>query len=171
MTICFPPEPVVTFDPAKFKLLYPMFDLLNDTQLQFFFDQATLYFDNSPLNPAFGMQGAKGMETLLYMLTAHVAYLGTTRGADGKAIPGSGPSQLVGRISSASEGSVSVSAEMGSANAGGPSQAWYEQTQFGAAFWAATAGFRTARYLPNPTYVPGTGVFPYASMGRYRGRR
>lgn len=167
MTICIPPDPVVTFDPAKFRLLYPNFGALNDVQLQFFFNQATLYFGNSPLNPAFGMQGEAGMETLLYMLTAHIAWLNTSRDASGAAIPGSGPSGIVGRISSATEGSVSVSSEMGTANAGGPGQAWYEQTPYGAAFWSATAPYRTARYLANPTFVPGTGI-PVSLYARQR---
>ena len=55
---------------------------------------------------------------------------------------------LVGRISSASVGSVSVSTE----NAGATQSAsWYQQTQYGSTYWAMTASFRTMRYVPGPS--------------------
>lgn len=53
---------------------------------------------------------------------------------------------LVGRISSAGEGSVNVSVEMPQAN--DDIQAWLQQTQFGAMYWSATAPYRTMRYRP-----------------------
>ena len=44
---------------------------------------------------------------------------------------------IVGRISSASEGSVSVSSEY--KDSGSPSEAFFTQTKYGAMFWQATA--------------------------------
>lgn len=52
---------------------------------------------------------------------------------------------LVGRIISARMGSLAVQVE------GGPvsgSQAWWVQTPYGAAFWAATTSLRTGLYVP-----------------------
>jgi hypothetical protein len=73
---------------------------------------------------------------LLNMLTAHIAALNSP-----------GASGVVGRVSSASEGSVSVSAELAVPG----SAAWFAQTRYGIAFWQATAQYRTATYRP-PAY-------------------
>ncbi len=54
-------------------------------------------------------------------------------------------SALVGRISNATEGGVTVAAEMPAApNA---IQAWLNQTQYGATYWVATKPYRTMRYI------------------------
>lgn len=52
---------------------------------------------------------------------------------------------LVGRITAARMGSLSVQADAGPV-AG--SQAWWLQTPYGAAFWAATTSLRIALYVP-----------------------
>lgn len=53
------------------------------------------------------------------------------------------PQGIVGRVNQATEGSVSVSAEMiATANS-----QWYLQTTYGASYWTATARFRTAIYI------------------------
>ncbi|MFT9046701.1 DUF4054 domain-containing protein [Acetobacter orientalis] len=52
---------------------------------------------------------------------------------------------LVGRITTARMGSLSVQADVGPV-AG--SQAWWLQTPYGAAFWAATTSLRIALYVP-----------------------
>ncbi|MFT8852533.1 DUF4054 domain-containing protein [Acetobacter orientalis] len=52
---------------------------------------------------------------------------------------------LVGRITTARMGSLSVQADAGPV-AG--SQAWWLQTPYGAVFWAATTSLRTALYVP-----------------------
>jgi hypothetical protein len=62
-------------------------------------------------------------------------------------VNGQPPSPLVGRISSASEGSVSVSADMAGASA---SAAWWNQTTYGATAWQATNKYRRATYVPGP---------------------
>lgn len=157
--------PPVTFNFSTFTSYYPVFQNISQDQGQFYFDQATLYCSNDTCNPAF----ADGkLETLLYMLTAHVAWLNAPRDASGTpAQNGNPPPQIVGRVSSATQGSVSVQTDIGDINGGSPSQWWYMSTQFGAAYWAATAPYRTARYLANPTQVPGTGVpFGVGGYGR-----
>jgi hypothetical protein len=75
---------------------------------------------------------------LLNLLVAHIAALFGS-------INGNPSSQLTGRISTASEGSVSVSTEMKIGEAG----AWFSQTKYGLMFWAATARYRLARYIPS----------------------
>ena len=70
---------------------------------------------------------------LLNMLVAHIAKL-------------NGPNNggLVGRISNASEGSVSVAVDFNSPD----TAAWLNQTQYGAQFYASTASLRTMHYIP-----------------------
>lgn len=78
-------------------------------------------------------------QRLLGLLTAHIVKLFAPVG-------GEAPSGLVGRISNASEGSVSVATDF-PAN---PSAAWFNQTTYGAMYWQATGRYRTFRYFPGP---------------------
>src|SRR5208282_6034259 len=86
---------------------------------------------------------------LLNLLTAHIAQLFAP------AKNGQSPSTLVGRINTASEGSVSVGAEFPAT----PAASWYITTQYGAAYWQLMLPFRTARYLPG--YVRNQQPWPY----------
>jgi hypothetical protein len=128
---------VVVFDPATFKVRYPEFVTVSDGYLTLCFDDATLYLSNEDNSP---VQNITRRASLLNMLTAHIAYLGGALSATGTPSP-------VGRVSSASEGSVSASLEYqvpGSA-------AWFAQSQYGAAFWQATTSLRGFRYIARPT--------------------
>lgn len=87
---------------------------------------------------------------LLNLLTAHLAQL------QQQSASGNG---MVGRISSATQGSVSVSTDLGGS---GSVPAWYAQTQYGLQFWQATAGQRQAHYIPGPERC-----WPGASYGRF----
>jgi hypothetical protein len=78
------------------------------------------------------------------MLTAHIAALYAPSTASG-----SSPATPPGRISNASEGSVSAAFELNTPQAA----AWYAQTKYGVSFWAATAPFRTMHYVPPPCVV------------------
>jgi hypothetical protein len=83
------------------------------------------------------------------MLTAHIAQLNAI-------INGVVPSPLVGPLSDVSEGSVSAATDL--SNIPG-SAAWYNQTKYGFAFWAATRGWRTAVYRPFRRFIPSGGAF------------
>lgn len=132
---------VVIFDPAAFKVAYPQFAAVSDAVLTNYFNLATLYLSN---NDCSIVQDIPKRTTLLWLLTAHIAYLSGALNPDGA--PG-----LVGRISSATEGSVSVSAEM----PGSPNAAWFNQTAWGAMFWQSTLSLRSFRYRARPTVVEG----------------
>lgn len=133
-------DEVVTFDPTAWKQAFPAFATLPDPVATGYFNLATLYLNNSPCSI---VQDIPVRTMLLGLATAHLAQLfgGPT---------GSGQPGIVGRISSATEGSVSVSAEM---LAESESAAWWDQTPYGAAWWAATVRFRSARYIAAPPYV------------------
>lgn len=62
------------------------------------------------------------------------------------------PPGIVGRISQAAEGAVSVSAELAVAQSS--SQAFFVQTKYGYQFWQATARYRTMLYVGAPAFGP-----------------
>ena len=130
---------IVTFDPAAFKARYPEFAAVADPTLAACFDEAGFYLSNTDNSP---VQNLTRRATLLNMLTAHVAYIGGLLSADGMPRP-------VGRVSQASEGSVSAAFEGVPPTPG--SGAWFQQSQYGAAFWQATSSLRGMRYVPCPT--------------------
>ena len=128
----------VTFNPAAFKARYPEFVAVADTTLAAVFEEATLYLSNTD-----GPVHSLTRRAMLFnMLVAHIVYLSGVLNGDGQPQP-------VGRITSASEGSVSVSFDGPAATPG--SGAWFQQTQYGAAFWQATTSLRGFRYIACPT--------------------
>lgn len=133
-----PVKGVVRFVPADFKVAFPEFATVANGRLQLNFMQATLLLNNSCGSL---VCDAVTRETLLNLLTAHVTAL-----FDG--VNGQAPAGIVGRLSNATEGSVSVGTEYPT----NPDEAWYVQTQWGAMYWTATARWRSFRYIaPPPT--------------------
>lgn len=146
----------VTFNYATWVAGYPEFSLCNSDQGQAWFDRACLLCANATCNIVFP---TGNLPALLYLLTSHIAWLSAPRDAQGRpSATGQPPSPLVGRISSASEGSVNVSVEW--KGSGSPSEDWYIQTPYGALYWQCTAWTRTFRYAARPTIVA-DGVYPY----------
>lgn len=151
---------VITFDLPTWTSLYPEFSACTAIQGQAWFNRASRIFANDAGNPANRDAGA--MSDLLYMLTSHIAWLSAPRDNNGNpAATGKPPSPIVGRINTASEGSVSVGAEWN--GSGSPSEAYFLQTRYGAEFWQATTKYRRGFYVAHPTFVP-TAIFP----GRFR---
>jgi hypothetical protein len=138
---------VAVFDYAAWTARYPEMGAVGSTQAALFFAEAGLYLDSSDTSPV--PVGPRLM--LLNMLTAHIASL------SGALQPTGVPSGQVGAVSSASEGSVSVSFDTGLMP--GTAQ-WYRQTPYGLSFWQATKPLRSALYVPAPAYPadPWTGV-------------
>lgn len=108
-----------------------------------YFAEAGLYLDNTGCSV---VQTDAQQSLLMNMLTAHIAILNTPA-VDSEGQSTGAPSGIVGRISSASEGSVSVSSEN---NYPPGTVQWYQQTQPGSAYWVATAQYRTMKYAPGP---------------------
>ena len=126
----------VVFDPAAFKAAYPEFSSVPDATLNGYFVRSQLFLANQDC-PV--QDEAKRLQ-LYWLLVAHIAQL------SGALNPGGVPGP-VGRTSSATEGSVSVSLEF-NATMGA---SWFVQTPYGAQFWAATAYLRSFRYVARPT--------------------
>jgi hypothetical protein len=156
---------IVTFDPVAFVAVYPEFGGFvvagASPQLSNAFGLATLVLNNTCCSR---VRDAYQRQTLLWLLTAHIAFLsyGTNDGA-GNVQP---PPGIVGRINTATEGSVSVGAEFG--GNGGPTQDWYTSSKYGAQYWVATSQYRTAVYLGPPQSGPngpGLGGWNYVVGG------
>lgn len=125
----------VTFDYNTWRTRYPEFANVSEPLATLYFNEAALYHKNDGSGP---VQESNTQLMLMNMVTAHVAKLNAPR-RDGAEAP-----DIVGRITDASEGSVSASADYGDTI--GQQQAFFLQTKYGAAYWAATRAYRMARY-------------------------
>lgn len=121
---------VVVFDSAEFRALYPSIQA-TDAQLEDYFAMAETFLDNTPCSVVKDVANRKRM---LYLLVAHIA---TITGLAESGNP------VVGRISNATEGSVSVSLDYGTM---GNNERWYLQTPWGAMYWQLTKKYRSAVY-------------------------
>lgn len=126
---------VVVFSSTAFKSAFPEFSTIADPVLVLNFGFAEMQLNNTCAST---VQNASKRENLLNLLTAHITQL--RNGVNGQAAAG-----VVGRVSYAMEGSVMATVDMGPQVYG---QAYYNQTQWGAMYWVATAGYRTFRYIP-----------------------
>lgn len=131
---------VFVFDPAAFKLAFPQFNRYSDEQLTYFFESIEGLLNNSETSCI----SLKNRKLWYWLLVAHKAEL-QNRINDGN-------TGLVGRISSATEGSISVSTDypMGS----GAMEQWLKSTPYGAEFYAKTAAYRTATWVAATAPMP-----------------
>ena len=143
----------VTFSYSAWVARYPQFNYVSPDLALLYFNEATIYCRNDGGGP---VPTAALLSTFLNMLTAHIAQISAPVETDGVT-----PSSLVGRITNATEGSVSVATAYSGDSPG--SAAWYNQTPYGAAYWAATAPYRTMRMIPAvPTIV---NPWPFGGAG------
>lgn len=126
---------IVVFAPSAFKAAYPEFSAIADPRCTIMFDMAAqAILDNTDNSPVM----AEDYRTqLFYLLVAHLLTL--------FAIDADGSERPVGRVGSATEGSVTVGFEY-DLPAGSAMAAWFNQTKYGALYWMMTAQFRSMRY-------------------------
>lgn len=131
---------VVTFDPAAFKLAFPEFEQVPDARLTAIFNMVTATtIDNTDASI---VTDVPARSALIDLLVAHMLTLYGYTAIGGQIVPGHG---VVGRVSSATEGTVSTSLEYRAAATA--TEAWYNQTPYGAQYWAFTAQYRSFRYV------------------------
>lgn len=121
-----------TFDLSAWRVRFPEFNGVPDELVSAIALDVPLYFnpDTVPIDQ---------QAPLFNMVVAHL--VSRSPGA----VAGSPASQgLVGRVSSASEGSVSVSLDAGPAASA--TAAFWLQTPYGQLFWTMTAQYRRFRY-------------------------
>jgi len=132
----YPQQQIVTFNYGNWSIRYPeLAAWVGQPQAQQFFNEAQQYCDNTPCSI---VQNIDQRTIFLNQLTAHITALNAP-------ITNEPSSPLVGRISNAIEGSVTVAAQM-DVPQGCPQ--WYAQTKYGIAYWVASAAFRTMHYIP-----------------------
>lgn len=146
---------IVVFNYTAWSKRFPALQAIDQELAQMYFDEATLYWNNNGGSPA----STPAIQSLLMnLMTAHIAALNTQ--SQGDESPGSAKdaNSPVGRVSSATQGSVTVQTDM----TGPPvmSKAWFDQTQYGASFWQATSQYRTARYMAGGTQYGGLPGLP-----------
>ncbi|WP_171791645.1 DUF4054 domain-containing protein [Gluconacetobacter entanii] len=123
----------MAFDYATWAQRFPLLAAqVNATQAAAYYAQAMLV-----LSPrARTAQDMARRAVLLNLLVAHIAQL-EVQVAQGNS--------LVGRVSDATQGSITVRTQM---EGQAPSAAWFNQTPYGAQFWAMSRRLRLARYVP-----------------------
>jgi hypothetical protein len=139
-----PGAPPITFDYNTWVLRYPEFSGVSQALAQLYFNEACLYVDNTGYGP---ITDPNMLTLILNMVTAHIAALNSPKSGDTYNSNGTEyGTSLVGRITDAQEGTVSVSAQMAEET---EQAAWWNQTKYGAAAYKALLPFRTAIYLPS----------------------
>lgn len=131
----------VAFDYPAWIARYPEFKLVDEVTANAYFAEASIYHDNSGAGP---VNDATVQLALLNMMTAHIAMRYAI-------INGVAPSPFVGRVSNATEGSVSIASEGFQGVPG--TQQWLLQTKYGSDYWYATTVYRTMRYIPGPRRI------------------
>jgi Protein of unknown function (DUF4054) len=134
---------VVSFDWTYFSTRFPECSAPGLAMLQTIFAEAALYCDNSPTSPVADSTVGGQRYLFLHLITAHLSAL--SFGTTGK--NGQPATPLVGRINSATEGSVTVQTELKVPE--GTPQFW-AQTKYGVMFWTASSGYRQMLYFPGP---------------------
>ncbi len=126
---------IVAFDYTSWAAMFPQFSALTEQQVEgLILPLAQQYHANDGSGPVLT---ASTQTNLLNLMVAHVAQL--MFGPNG-----TGANGAVGRISNATEGSVSLQTEFPTE----ATNAWFLQTQWGAMYWQACAPYRTMRYIP-----------------------
>lgn len=132
---------VSTYSYAAFQAQFSNLSTVPSGTVQSWWNLAGAFHDNSGNGP---VQEQGMQDSLMNMVAAHLLVLmgGITVNADGSINQG-----VVGRVSNASEGSVSIASEN---NYPEGTVQWWQQTQFGSMYWMATAPWRSMQYRPGP---------------------
>lgn len=117
----------VAFDLSVFRNRYRAFAATDPTLLAAYFTEAGLHCNNTSSSI---IKDEAYRLLVLNMIVAHLAELDTT--------------PLVGRVSNVTVGGISTSIDY---EAAAGTKAWYNQTKYGAAAWAAMSPYRRALYV------------------------
>lgn len=148
---CLPGQPdavpagTAAFSFARWVAKYPEFSSVDPDVARGFWNMAGFYWRNDGGGP---VGDIATQAAILDVVTAHLAALSGFGSGDAG---GAAPSGLVGRISSVSQGPVSISTDIGTQSA---SAAWWWQTPYGAQFWQMTMPYRQGRWIPAPPLYP-----------------
>jgi hypothetical protein len=134
----------VCFSYSAWVLSFPELSSVSQVMAEGYFAYAEIIQRNDGTGP---VSSDKTQLMLLNLLTAHICVLNTQTYGDAQpGAPKPAGGAMVGRVNSATEGSVTVSSDYGASvpfNA-----AWFLQTRYGAMWWQMTGPYRTMRYTP-----------------------
>ncbi len=147
----------VVFSYEVFQGLYPELAAVPEGSAANYFTMASIAWRNDGTSPN---TAPNSQATFMYLLTAHIATLFTQ--SQGDPSPGSpkDANTPVGRINSATQGSVTVQIELLMGASPADMYVWLAQTKYGLMFWALTGPFRRAVYRLGrlqPGGLPGSG--------------
>lgn len=152
---CPPSTPVLpgiaTFAYDEFVGAYPEFNGAAQGACANNFILATLLLNNCCSSP---VRDPDQRLVMLYAITAHITFLMTPCPANNQT-----PQGVVGRVASATQGSVSVATEYNAIVS--DSEAYFIQSKYGALFWQLTAAYRTMHYIPPPAFGPNGPGLPF----------
>lgn len=135
----------ITFVYADWVAQYPEFAAVPEGVVTGYFNRACVYWRNDGTSPA---TTEAAQIIIMYLLTAHIAALYSQgQGAGNPGAP-QDPNTPVGRISSVTEGTVTVATEVLLQPSGNAQQAWFAQTKYGLDWWAMTSQYRRFNYRP-----------------------
>lgn len=149
----------VTFSYDDWKGAFPALSGAVTAPLaQRLFMQATILLDNTPCSI---VQDVDQRSALYDLLVAHLAVLEAgavtvdqPRDVTGAPLPRTSATitpGMVGQITTAREGAVSVGVQsLSSGSSAYGTEGWYNQTQYGATFWAMIQPFLRGFYDPGP---------------------
>lgn len=132
----------IAFSYSAWTATFPELAGVSEVAATNYFGMATLYIRNDGGGP---INDPNMLTSILNLTTAHLARLFSQQ-TNGVPTTGgqAGPNPVVGRVASASEGSVSAQLDIGDQP---PGAAWWMQTPYGAAVWQALRPYRTFRYI------------------------
>ena len=155
---------IVSFDPVAFVAQYPEFATTTNPRMVSMFNLAQYTFlDNSDNSPVMDINFRT---QLFFMAVGHLLLLfglAPTVRPDGT-IDNTPP----GRITNATEGTITTGFQLEVTNMNG-SAPWWNQTKYGAMYWMSTARFRSFKYAASGDsgsgYAKAYGVGPYYLPG------
>jgi hypothetical protein len=161
-----PLPPAVIFNYMAWQTAFPDFASVSQAYATGCFARASMLCQNNAASPVVVRNNGDTTQLIYFLnlLTAHICWLncpqlnGVPNDTEGVPSP-----PLVGRISQATEGSVTVATEI--AGMDQPGAAFYAQTKWGMEYWQASAGYRQA------VYRPGFAGYVGGRFGGWRGLR
>lgn len=131
---------IASFNYNLFCVTFPELAYISQPLCQMYWTLATSYVRNDG-SRHYPVKDPNQQAVLLNLVTAHLIVLFAP------AADGTTPSPtLVGHVTNAAEGSVNATVEWGATVS--DQEAFFLQTRYGAAYWAASRAYRTATYVP-----------------------
>lgn len=143
----------VVFSVGEFFGAFPELSSLPPLRVSMAFTASTTIVDNSE-DPDIVDDNQR--KEILYLLTAHICLLMAQAVTVTQGDPSCGgagttiSTGMTGRLSSATEGSVSIATEAISSGNASALEKWMESTQYGALAWMMLRPLFTAFYIPGP---------------------